>query len=202
MARTPAELLDQLEKFVPPQFAELEPLLAGTAGSMALAETAFDTLKTLATVEGGTDKWLTMQAHGYGILRATGESDASIRERLRTIEPKVTKTAIEERVNALIEPDTCTVIEWWEGFYCDVDFWLDNPEPYLSGGPNSFVVIIPKQGSYFSFGSFCDVNFWLDTPEAYIGDGPEDPVYAAIVSEIERIRAAGVFWRLVLLVEG
>lgn len=199
MARTTEELLTQLRKLLPGHYEQAEALLAGFAAAMQLTEATIDTLRDLATIEDGTGMWLTLQAHGYGILRASGESDESLRIRLRAVEDQVTRPAIEAAVNRLIAPDVCRIVEWFDGPYLDSGLWLDCSGAWLSGGPQSFLVVIPRQGSGFSWGdSYLDNELYLDNEGAYLAEGPEDPVYAAIINEVERIRAAGVFWRLVL----
>lgn len=206
MARSTDEILTQLLKLLPGQYAAAEPLLAGQAAALALAEAAIEELQPLATIEGGEGIWLTLHAHGLGVHRAPNESDETLRLRLRTVQDQVTKPAIEAAVNRIIAPDVCRVVEWFEGPYLDWEgdggAWLDNGDCLLSGGPRSFLVVIPKQSTDFEWGQHLDVNLWLDNEDAWLGEGPEDPVYAAICNEVERIRAAGTFWRLVLEEEG
>lgn len=201
MARTTAEILEQLQNLLPRYYESAEPLLAGLAAAMARAEQAYEVLAPLATVEDGEGIWLSLLGRGLGIRRASGESDESLRLRIRTVEDQVTKPAIKAAVDRLIAPDECQIIEWYEGPFLDDEsdsgMWLDNTAR-LSGGPQSFLVVIPQQSTGFDFGSFLDEDLWLDDENAFIGEAPEDPVYAAIVNEVERIRAAGVFWRLVL----
>lgn len=202
MARTTDEVLAQLRKLLPAHYASAEALLAGFAAALGQAEVALDTLRDLATVEDGTGMWLTLQAHGYGIRRATDESDESLRIRLRAVEDQLTVPAIKAAVDRLIAPDVCRIIEWFDGPYLDDEgvpgAWLDCSDCWASGGPQSFLVVIPKRSTGFAWGdSYLDSDLWLDV-ESYLSEGPEDPAYAAIISEVERIRAAGVFWRLVL----
>jgi len=202
MARATAEILTQLRKLLPGHYESAEALLAGFAAAQGLTESTIDTLRDLSTVELGTGMWLTLHAHGLGIKRATGESDESLRIRLRAVEDQLTKPAIKAAVDRLIAPDECQIIEWYDQPYLDSETdegaWLDCSGCWLSGGPRSFLVVIPRQETGFSWGnSYLDSDLYLDI-EAYLADGPEDPVYAAIINEVERIRAAGVFWRLVL----
>lgn len=207
MARSLEQLLTQLERMAPGYYDSCRPLLAGFAAAMARSESTFDTLQPLATIGGGTGKWLTLQARGVGIKRGSGESDESLRARLRDVADAVTRPAIEAAVNALIAPDTCTIIEWWERPYLDYNgddgCWLDNQDATLCDGPSGFLVLIPVQATEFAFGSFLDDEtvdgLWLDI--AFAGEGPEDPAYAAIVNEVERLRAAGIYWRLVIETE-
>lgn len=200
MARTTDELLAQLERLLPGYYQAAEPLLAAFAAALSEAEGATDILRPLATIGGGTGKWLTLQGHGIGVLRASGESDESLRTRIRYVEDQVTRSAIENAVNGIIAPDTCQIVEWWDQPYLDDESetgaWLDNQSLLLSGGPQSFIVLIPPQSTGFSFGAFLNADLWLDSE--FIGEATEDPAYAAIINDVERLRAAGVFWRLVL----
>jgi hypothetical protein len=202
MARTTDEVLAQLRKLLPAHYASAEALLAGFAAALGLAEVALDTLRDLATVEDGTGMWLTLQAHGYGLRRATGETDESLRIRLRAVEDQVTRPAIKAAVDRLIAPDECQIIEWFDQPYLDDEgetgAWLDCSGCWVSGGPQSFLVVVPMQSTGFASGDgYLDSTLYLDV-ESYLAEGPEDPAYAAIINEVERIRAAGVFWRLVL----
>lgn len=206
MARTTETLLEQLRRLVPGDHASGEPLLAGFAGALRVAEQSTDTLRPLATIGGASGSWLTLQAHGYGLLRASGEPDPALRLRLRTVDDQVTVPALEAAVNAIIAPDVCRIVEWFDAPYLDDEsetgMWLDHPDTRLSGGPNSFLVLIPRQRTGFAFGAFLDdagaFGMWLDHPDTFLGEAAEDPKYDAIINEIERIRAAGTFWRLVL----
>lgn len=198
-ARSTSTLTDELEAFLPSYYCGALPLLAGMAAVLHAVEGGVDNLRPEATLELGTDIWLTMAAHGQGILRATSETDASLRIRMRSVDDQVTPPALEAAVNALIAPDTCTLLEWWEHSYLDVELvdegglWLDTQR--LSGGPSSFLILVPQRG-WLSAGSFVDADLWLDN--TYIGTESEDSVYAAIINTVHRARAAGVFWRLCL----
>lgn len=193
--RSTPDLLEQLQRFLPPSFCGATPLLGGFAAAQAEAEAAVDLLRPQATLGCATDIWLTLQAHGYGVLRASGESDGSLRGRLRRVDDLVTRVALKSLVDELIAPDECQIIEWFETPYLDNDAWLDSM--LVSGGPHSFLVVISDQGAGFDHvGAFVDSDFWLDS--AFIGEAVEPAVYAAIINQVERARAAGTFWRLVI----
>jgi hypothetical protein len=199
-ARSVDELLAQLLRFLPPNYCGAEELLSGLAASLARAEVAYAELAELGLIGGASDKWLTLHGHGLGVLRATGESDTSLRKRIRSVDDQVTPAAIKALVDGLIEPDECRLVEWWDEPYLDVELtdeggcWLDTC--LLSGGPNSFLVVIPEQGSPFTVGGYVDADLWLDS--AHLAGDLEPAVYSAIVNLVERARAAGTFWRLVL----
>lgn len=198
MARTTSELMDQIQRLVPAYYATGEALLSAFAASISVAETSGETLESLASFEGAFGKWLTLHAHGYGVQRAASETDASLRIRLRSVEDQVTKLAIEAAVNRLITPATCTVVEWFEGPFLDVDLWLDNDGSQLLNGPNGFLVKVPELGMVFPFGAYLDVDLWLDHPDTALGEAAESPLYAAIINEVQRIKPVGTYWRLVV----
>lgn len=217
MARTTQELLERLLAFLPPQYQTSEPLLAGVADALQAAEGAADELLQvlpfgpyLAILPGGAPLslvgasgiWLDLHASGYGLLRAPGETDDQLRTRLRNVEDAVTRPAILAAVNTLLEPFSVAamMVEWWEEPYLDVlepipgGLYLDSA--FLSGGPNTFILIVPQVGLGYGVSQdpHLDIETWLDS--MFLGDDRQDPVYAAIVAEVERLRAAGVRWRL------
>lgn len=195
MARTTAELLAQLQRLVPGYYSSVEALLAGFAAAMALAETGISELAESSTYAGGDLTWLRLHAHGLGIRPGSGEPEETLRARLRRVEDAVTPGAIVAAVDAIIAPDTCELVEWFEGPFLDADddsgMWLDTSR--LSGGPSSFLVLVPYG---FEDGEALDVDFYLDS--SFVGVGVDSPLVPAVINEVERLRAAGTFWRLVL----
>lgn len=144
------------------------------------AELALDKVVPLVTVDGGEGVWLTLQARGQNVDRAQDETDASVRERMRTVEDAVSRPAITEAVQAVLDENgvvgSAFLIEWWEEPYLDLEESVAPGGLYLdstrwSGGPRRFLVLIPAS--------------------------VDDTVRAAIVAEVERLRAAGTGWRLV-----
>ena len=169
MARSTATILEQAERLVPYYDTSLRPLTAAIAAALSEAETQAEALAG-AALFGGSGQWLRLHAHGYGVQPAQGESDASLRARLRRVEDAVTPPAIIAAVNAIIDPLTCTLVEWFESPYHDIDYY-DMPSTRLSGGPNTFLVVVPS--------------------------GVTDATLDVIVNEVNRIRAAGIRWALV-----
>ena len=173
MARTTQELLDQLLRLLPSQYAALEPLLAGLAAAQGQIEISADTLQQLGLIDQATAEWLTLHAHGLGIRRTVGESDGSLRLRIRDVDDLVTGQAILAIVDALLSPNTASLTEWYEepflGSETDEGAWLGSMR--LSAGPSSFQVIVPETIT--------------------------DAQVLAVVAAVERSRAAGVHWRLV-----
>ena len=125
----------------------------------------------------------------------------TLRTRLRAFDGSTTPPAILATINAMIAPFgvSAQLVEWWEEPFLDVHddtgAWADSA--YLSGGPSSFVLRIPQIGTIASGDSFFDTNF-LDV-DAFAGMDGEDPIYAAILAEIERKRPVGVRWALQIL---
>ncbi len=183
MPRTTDELVDELLRFLPERFAGCRELLAPVAGQLAhvLAVAELDFIEH-TTVTGARGPWLTLLARGYGIRRATGELDASVRLRLRFVEDAQTKPAIEGAVNALLAPytsSTCELVEHWaDGVACDASeveaaFIVDVSELY--GARLAFTLIVPL-----------------------VADDPTHPVYNTIAAEVGRLKAAGVRWWMIL----
>lgn len=213
MARDTATLLAQLLRFLPPGYAASEALLGGLAEQYAQVEQLGDELVGSVTVEGAEGKWLTLLARGYGIYRRDGESDESVRERLREVEDAVTPTAILIAVNRLLAPYTATeaeLLEHWDyGFFADVDF-ADQPddETRVLDQHLAFTLLVPHlTASGTTLGHFAVAPADATDPDAAFADGDtyavvdtvddtEHAVYSAIQSAVERLRAAGVRWWL------
>lgn len=210
MSRTTADLLAQLERFLPPRYAALRPVLAGIAAQLALADATWEDFATASTVGGASDEWLTLLARGYGIDRSQDETDGSVRGRIRNPVPLVTPAAILAGVNDLLEAYTATPARLVEtlrapgGLTGEPDettaFVLD-----LSrfGAWNHFTVIVPRVGTPWGGGSVLEL---LDPAHGFILgigvlglSGSIHPVYFAIVAFLRRARAAGI--RVTLVIE-
>lgn len=200
-ARTTAEVLEQLERFVPPEFAPLRPILALYAAELRAAEVvAYDTAAS-STVEGAEGVFLTALARGYGVERLSGEADATLRSRLRNVSGAVTRPAILDAVNLLLADyteDEAVMVEWFEEPFADYHAFADYH--LLVDGPNAFVLILPPVGDEPLGSSFADVAY-ADF-DAYPGDGETHPVYSAIGALVQRLKAAGVLARLFINYDG
>lgn len=219
MARPTQALLERLLSFLPPDYEGAEALLAGAAAAMREAELAGDSLADVlpfgATVivlpngdtvgySGASGIWLDLHAAGYGLARAPGETDDLLRARLREVADRVTREAILASVNVLLAPfgASAIMLEWFEEPYLDVaepipsGMYLDST--FLSGGPNSFLILVPVVGLGYSVSGdpHLDVDAYLDS--MFAGTDIQDPVYAAIIALVETLRAAGIQWRLVI----
>lgn len=197
--RSADQLTEQILKFIPGVFSGMEPLLGGTAGVFETVEVKADELAQLTGLGESEGIWLTLRGQDLGVLRAPQESDQSLVHRIRDVEDAVTRTALKNTVEALLDTGSAQIIEWYEGPYLDVELegeggmWLDSAR--LSGGPNSFQVIIEPQGTGFEWSDFMDADLYLDS--GYMGL-TESPIYGAIINQVNRKKAAGTFWRLVL----
>lgn len=205
MARTVADLLTQLYRFVPPDHQSAEPLYAGLAAVLREPEVLADVLSPLVTIGGATGVWLDLHADGYGIPRASSdEADAEVQTRLRNVDDALTPVAVKAAVDRLLAPHgvVCELLEWFHEPWLhdtaeDDALWLDSTR--ISGGARTFLVIVPQvEGAQVSFGTHVDADFWLDSTAFLGADGPWPSAYTAIVREVERLRAAGVSWRLVI----
>lgn len=202
MARSVTDLETQLLRFLPSQYRSMRDLLIAFPGAMAAADATIDDLVDTAKIAGAEDIWLTYMARGYGVERATGEPDAALRSRLRAADGSTTRPALLEAVNRLIAPYTdgeARMIEWFEAPFLDVEeiqgAWCDIAA--ISGGPQSFIIVIPEIGDLPALDTFLDINAWLNH-EAWMGQDGEDPIYAAILAEVEKKRPAGTRWALVV----
>jgi len=196
VARSTATLLEQLERFLPPEYEGLRPVLAGMAAAMAEAESAGDDLVDEVTVSGADGIWLQLLAKGYGLSKGYGESDAELRARLQSPEDQLTREAILAVVNDLLSTYTATeasMVEWFEGPAVDVDAWCDLST--IVDPSNRFVLELPLVGDFPHLGAAIDLDAYADV-DAWLGTGIEHPIYATIWAAVDRLRAAGVQWCL------
>lgn len=99
--RTAAEMLEEVLKFLPGEYVTASELLAGVAEELSQVERAGHTLFDLTTVGQGIGKWLTHYGESLGVQRATGESDVTLRSRIRRIRDRITRSAILDAAQAL-----------------------------------------------------------------------------------------------------
>lgn len=198
MARSVAELLAQAERWLPDRFQAAREVTAAVAAVLQLGETAGDDLSSAGTFGGASGIWLDLHARTHGLFRATAEADGVLRARLRNVEERLTRQAILDAVDAIlaeVTSETATMVEWFEpdgAFYAD-DGYLDTTR--LLGEWNTFYLFVPLLGDTGWGDLYVDVSY-LD--DEYLGGGTTDDVYAAIISEVERLRAAGIRWLLIM----
>ena len=203
-ARTTATIAADMTAYLPANMRAASPLVGGAAASFQLAETAAYALASYLQVGTATDVWLDLLALGNGLRRQQGETDASLRKRLRTVEDAVTTPAIKAAVDALLAAyglGACQIREWFSGPYYDRNAYLDHNLVITS--PNYFVVVVPFSGTSMAL-SYLDRTAYLDRI-AYLGawdTSASSPVYAAVVALVNSLRAAGVRWDLYILPSG
>lgn len=213
MARSTAVLLEQLLRFLPPQYRAASDILGGLAAQLAQVEASGDDLVLATTIDGAEDEWLTLLARGYGVRRGSSESDDTVRERIRVVDDALTRPAILDAVNALLAPYTATEATMYEhfdsGFFADVDYAdQDDDSIRVYDQHNSFTLLVPDlSGLSTSYGKFAlqpaeseDADAAYADADTYAvadsADTTEHVVYGAIQATVERLRAAGVRWWL------
>lgn len=189
MARTTDELLTALKGFLPVEYHQLLPLLAGEAAAMSSAESGVESmgLATFLDQAEGTD--LDLHGRGLRVRRRTGESEESYRARLRRPQDAVTPQAILTAVNAVLAEygaQPAMLVEWFDAPYLDHDFY--DHVPY-SHGWHGFVVVIPQLGEIGWGDDYLDHSF-LD--HSFFGVDEDHPSVAAVAAEVYRLKAAGV----------
>ena len=195
MSRTTSVVLAQAMKFVPPRYQAIVDVIAGVAAIEATRESTAETFAEASTIGGAEGSFLTLLAKGFGVNRGLSETDASVRFRLRNAEEQVTRASILSAVNTVLASFTSTeaiMLEPWEEGFLDVDMWFDNT--IFSDMHNGFVLVVPLVGDAPTGSMFFDSEYY--DGEVYLGGGVEHPVYAVIIALVERIRAAGIRWRL------
>lgn len=190
-------LLAQLVRVLPAEYLPLRPVLAGIAAMLNAASVSVEDLVTATTANGAEDVWLRLFSAGYGVYPATSESDASLRDRLLHYDDQLTVAAILAVVNAILAPYTsglATIHEHFRDHFvadlsaADIDRIYDQR--------HAFTLMVPQVGEPYSGVAFADLAA-ADLMAVGTGDGWH-PVYAAIVAVVNRIRAGGVRWWLVL----
>lgn len=187
-----------LLRFLPPALEGSEELAAGVVAALQAGRAAVLDMVRQTTVALSADRWLTLLARGYGVVRSTGETDEDLRIRLVNVEDKLTRPSIEAAVTALLATYTATpaeVVEWFAGDGC---FWADRDycdDQRLFGEWHTFYVLVPLLGEMAWGDLYCDEAYCDD--EHHVGAGSEHPIYGAIIAAVERLRAAGVRWLLI-----
>lgn len=187
MPRTADELVDKALVELPGAFHGLEPLVGLAAGALALAESAVETHVAEALPSTASGAWLSLIADGQGMPRVSGESDPTLRERIRSVEGLSTAAEIVAAVNEVSgladASDTCVLVEDWQALiYCKdsateyvTDFFCEEEHILVDGG-SGFSVIVPT--------------------------GLDAEVVDATCALLRKARAAGVVARLIVHDDG
>jgi hypothetical protein len=191
----------------------LDAQIRTVAAIMARIEAAIETLHGRTFITTADGAWLDQHGTERGILRFDGESDADYRARIQLIEDQVTKPAILAAVDAILQVGTAELEE-----HGSDGLWLSRgaiAEAFLGqrlyrGTPPWFSVYIQQQVESKSDTAFLirsgasgtlsfltrtsaawDVSMFLDGQDP----APSD-IYRRIYETIERLRAAGVSFRV------
>lgn len=142
-------IADRIFDFLPPSYSALD-LAVVHAGQLSLAEGAAGKLLDLTTVGGGVGTWLTLHGAGLGINRVEGESDASLRSRIRSFQDAVTEPAIVAALAATYADVTGIapfLIEWFDTCFADVDAYCDTLSATVFDEPPAFAAVVPDPGA-------------------------------------------------------
>jgi len=198
-------IYDELIKVLPASLRALSPLLGGQAAAFSLADQAQSDLADNLLIGNAEGIWLDLLARGMNIHRAPGEADGGtvgsdtggLRGRMRTVNDALTRPAILAAANDVLSAygvADAIMVEWYEGPYFD-SFYFDDPHMPLSSGPNTFAIIVPQVNGP-SYGSFYFGSSFYDA--SYYGASGMSPAYGAVYAAVEKIRAAGVRWFLLV----
>lgn len=142
-------LYAQAGRRLPDDYAPVLPLLGAAAAANRKVAVAIDAWAALATPSTSTAKWLDLLARGCSLYRKPDETDASLRQRIANLPKRVTPASIEAAVNAILDPDTCIVVEHWKAqlYCCDgvTEYVTDAycGEDNLLGVHNGVTVVCP-----------------------------------------------------------
>lgn len=194
-ARTTEAIAAELARLMPTHLSgPADPLLGGYAAAFQAGEAAGYDGATTTTIGGAEGKWLDLVALGAGLRRAEGEDDATLRTRIQSPDRGITPDNLKAVCDAVLDGyglGECAIVEWFDIGALDEDYYLDND--LISGGPGTFVVVVPADGDAEGF-AFVDVSY-LDE-DIYLGVGSESPVYAAIYAALTPLTAAGVHFTI------
>lgn len=177
-------LRTQVKRFLPEPWADRDDVLGAVLGPLARVLELGDSWAPVATIGGAEDEWLTLLARGFGLVRGTDEPDASLRARIRNVDEALTKASLEAAVNALLAPYSYAGVPAYI-----VEHWAAGPACDLEDGELGFICDVSHL-----YGEHNAFTLWVPLVES----DEAHPIYAAIYQEVERLRAAGVRWWMVL----
>ena len=199
MARDTDTLLARLQQFVPDSHLPLEPIHAGIAAVLGEAERFAENAAAASLWGGAEGIWLSLHARSQGTRRRGGESDEDLVVRLQTTGEALTPVSIVEGVRELMRNYTLTpplLIEWWDTPYLDWAYLGDDPTSRLSGGPHSFLIVLPASIGEAGWGDAHLGDSYLGW--SYLGIEEAD-VIGVIAQQVAARKAAGVRAWLVVL---
>ena len=198
-----------------------DAVLRTMAAIFERTEGAIATLHDRTFIGRADGSWLDEHGQERGIYRLTAETDENYRPRILAIEDKVTKPAIEAGVSAILVSGVATVEEHLpDGAFASEALnteqaFADHATAY--DATLCFTVYVDEQFSRFNDTAFATSEGSGSSPESFAventGDGswPDDPgsfgdsaeptqsdLYARIYDTVDRLRAAGVTFRIVV----
>lgn len=225
--RTKAELKDHIEEIAPGFLAspktDIDLLIDTIALTYELIDKALETLDDRTRIGDADGAWLDQHGHERSIQRAVGESDTDYQARLMVFPDALTKPAILAAVNAILQVGVATMDEHIpDGAFCDIQTiqgFVDTSVTYETS--RCFTVFIDEQlaklnGTSWSLDpaatpfvgnppAFPRSSFTMDPAVSQVagafthGDDPvPSQIYSDIWETIERLRAGGVTFRVVV----
>lgn len=177
------ELIAQMKLYLPSStWSGRDDLLASAAAPIARARCAADEMVEDVKIGTADGVWLDLLARTYGLRRAPGEVDGDLRLRLQNVEEALTCAALLAAANAILLQYTATpavCVEHFEQGPVLDDETVGPPitavtdTSFLWGTIPGFTILVPDLGN-------------------------THPAWGPIYAEIERLRAAGVFWFFVI----
>jgi len=220
MARTEQELRDHYLQLGPGFLAEPEELLDAqirlVAAMMSETEGAIETLHARTFLRQADGSWLDEHGKERGILRFDGESDTDYRARILLIEDAVTPVAIVNAVDSLLSVGTCTLREHLgDGAFADFPGWQGFADMAVAyDGIRAFTVLIEEQlltradrayalpaATTIEKLSFAGDDGSKPSATAFADGADPTPsdIYGRIYQTIDRLRAAGVTFRVEII---
>jgi len=179
---TTDDLLAEMLRNMPPRYAASSAVVSAYAAQLArVVDVSRVDLLPTTRIGSASGPWLTLLASDAGVRRSSGEADEDLQARVRQFEDALTPAAITAAVDKLLAPFSVvsTLIEHWAN------------RKALSQSDTSRAAICNVSifyGRVPGFTLFCPL----------IGGDPTLPVYSAIVDEVNRLKATGVPWTLIL----
>lgn len=193
--RTTEEIEAQLYRVLPPDLeleagTRLNAVVFGGATGLAEAEATVEQLMEQATIGGGEDIWLKMQADDLAVQYTADQTDEQLRVALRNIQDKVTPVAIVSGVNALLATVTDSqayLVDRMDGTSATVEEAAAQ-EAACMWEWNAFWLYLPELPPAEAPGAVEEAAAEGDWPESWL----RASLYDVLEAEVDRLRAAGI----------
>lgn len=195
MSRSTATIVAELDRWLPRNMRAARPVYAGMAAAVASAEAAVESAAEHLEIGTADGEWLDLLARGMGMRRAGLETDAALRERMRTPPGGVTRASILAAADAVLTAygaGPAVMIEWCDEGFADVVSYGDYT--HLVDPRNAFLLIVPLIGDAELLDGYADHLYADDA--AYAGSSGDQAPYLAIINTVNQLKAAGVRWAL------